>query len=41
MTVAIWILSALLIAGFVMAPINLWTGRDCVSGADPTTSPTA
>lgn len=27
MTVAIWILSILLIAEFVMAPINLWTGR--------------
>ena len=27
MTVAIWILSVLLIAEFVMAPINLWTGR--------------
>src|ERR1700680_4836230 len=27
MTIAIWILSLLLIAGFVMAPINLWTGR--------------
>jgi hypothetical protein len=25
--VAIWILSLLLIAEFVMAPINLWTGR--------------
>jgi hypothetical protein len=25
--VAIWILSVLLIAEFVMAPINLWTGR--------------
>lgn len=27
MTVAIWVLSALLIAEFVMAPINLWSGR--------------
>lgn len=27
MTVAIWILSLLLLAEFVMAPINLWTGR--------------
>ncbi len=27
MTVAIWILSVVLIAEFVMAPINLWTGR--------------
>lgn len=27
MTVAIWILSLLLVAEFVMAPINLWTGR--------------
>lgn len=27
MTVAVWILSVLLIAEFVMAPINLWTGR--------------
>jgi len=27
LTVAIWILSILLIAEFVMAPINLWTGR--------------
>lgn len=27
MIVAIWILSVLLIAEFVMAPINLWTGR--------------
>jgi uncharacterized membrane protein YphA (DoxX/SURF4 family) len=27
MTVVIWILSLLLIAEFVMAPINLWTGR--------------
>ncbi len=27
MTVAAWILSLLLIAEFVMAPINLWTGR--------------
>jgi hypothetical protein len=26
-TVAIWILSVLLVAEFVMAPINLWTGR--------------
>jgi hypothetical protein len=26
-TVAVWILSLLLIAEFVMAPINLWTGR--------------
>jgi hypothetical protein len=26
-TVAIWILSGILIAEFVMAPINLWTGR--------------
>jgi hypothetical protein len=25
--VAVWILSILLIAEFVMAPINLWTGR--------------
>lgn len=27
MTVAIWILSLPLIAEFIMAPINLWTGR--------------
>jgi hypothetical protein len=27
MMIAIWILSVLLIAEFVMAPINLWTGR--------------
>jgi len=27
MTIAIWILSLLLIAEWVMAPINLWTGR--------------
>jgi hypothetical protein len=27
MTVAIWILSVLVAAEFVMAPINLWTGR--------------
>jgi uncharacterized membrane protein YphA (DoxX/SURF4 family) len=27
MTLAIWILSVLLVAEFVMAPINLWTGR--------------
>jgi hypothetical protein len=27
MTIAVWILSPLLIAEFVMAPINLWTGR--------------
>ncbi len=27
MIVAIWILSVLLIAEFVMAPINLWSGR--------------
>jgi uncharacterized membrane protein YphA (DoxX/SURF4 family) len=27
MTVATWILSLLLVAEFVMAPINLWTGR--------------
>jgi hypothetical protein len=27
MTIAIWILSLPLIAEFVMAPINLWTGR--------------
>jgi uncharacterized membrane protein YphA (DoxX/SURF4 family) len=27
MTVAIWILSLLLVAEFVMAPINLWTER--------------
>lgn len=27
MTVAIWILSVLLIAEFVFAPVNLWTGR--------------
>jgi uncharacterized membrane protein YphA (DoxX/SURF4 family) len=26
-TVAIWLLSVLLVAEFVMAPINLWTGR--------------
>lgn len=25
--VAIWVLSVLLVAEFVMAPINLWTGR--------------
>lgn len=25
--VAVWILSALLVAEFVMAPINLWSGR--------------
>jgi hypothetical protein len=27
MTIAIWILSLLLIAEFVMAPVNLWTAR--------------
>ena len=27
MMIAIWILSILLVAEFVMAPINLWTGR--------------
>lgn len=27
MTIVTWILSALLVAEFVMAPINLWTGR--------------
>jgi hypothetical protein len=27
MTVAIWVCSLVLIAEFVMAPINLWTGR--------------
>jgi len=27
MTAAIWVLSILLIAEFIMAPINLWTGR--------------
>lgn len=27
MTVALWIFSILLIAEFVMAPVNLWTGR--------------
>lgn len=27
MTAAIWVLSLLLAAEFVMAPINLWTGR--------------
>lgn len=27
MIVAMWVLSILLIAEFVMAPINLWTGR--------------
>ena len=27
MTAAIWILSVLLIAEFVFAPVNLWTGR--------------
>lgn len=27
MTIAVWVLSLLLIAGFVMAPVNLWTGR--------------
>lgn len=27
MIIGIWILSVLLIAEFVMAPINLWTGR--------------
>ena len=27
MTVAIWILSLVLIAEFVASPINLWTGR--------------
>jgi len=27
MTVALWILSVPLIAEFVMAPVNLWTGR--------------
>jgi hypothetical protein len=26
-TAAVWILSLLLIAEFVMAPVNLWTGR--------------
>ncbi len=27
MTIAIWVLSVLLIAEFVIAPVNLWTGR--------------
>jgi uncharacterized membrane protein len=27
MIIAVWVLSILLIAEFVMAPINLWTGR--------------
>ncbi|GAA1227318.1 hypothetical protein GCM10009665_17290 [Kitasatospora nipponensis] len=27
MTTAIWVLTILLVAEFVMAPINLWTGR--------------
>jgi hypothetical protein len=27
MTIAAWILSLLLLAEFVMAPVNLWTGR--------------
>jgi hypothetical protein len=27
MIIVMWILSVLLIAEFVMAPINLWTGR--------------
>ncbi|MEZ0095498.1 hypothetical protein [Streptacidiphilus sp. EB129] len=27
MTIAVWILTVLLVAEFVMAPINLWTGR--------------
>ena len=27
MIIAIWIVSLLLIAEFIMAPINLWTGR--------------
>ena len=27
MTAAVWVLSLVLIAEFVMAPINLWTGR--------------
>ena len=27
MNIAIWVLSLLLVAEFVMAPINLWTGR--------------
>jgi hypothetical protein len=27
MTIAAWILSLLLVAEFVMAPVNLWTGR--------------
>lgn len=27
MIIAVWVLSLLLIAEFVMAPINLWTGR--------------
>ncbi|HEX9034811.1 MAG TPA: hypothetical protein VF834_23445 [Streptosporangiaceae bacterium] len=27
MTIAIWILAVLLIAEFLMAPVNLWTGR--------------
>ncbi len=31
MTVGIWVLSILLVAEFVMAPINLWTGRTMVN----------
>ena len=31
MTAAIWVLSILLMAEFVMAPINLWTGRTMAS----------
>jgi uncharacterized membrane protein YphA (DoxX/SURF4 family) len=41
MMTAIWILSILLVAEFVMAPINLWTGRTMplftrFTGFDPT-----
>jgi uncharacterized membrane protein YphA (DoxX/SURF4 family) len=43
MTVAIWILSLVLIAEFVASPINLWTGRNMhvfteFTGFSPTTA---
>lgn len=43
MTVAVWILSLLLIAEFVLAPVNLWTGRNLplfqrFTGFAPTTA---
>jgi hypothetical protein len=40
-TVAIWILSALLVAEFVMAPVNLWTGRTMPTRTIPGPVPVA